>query len=119
MILVDGDNVEPVTRFACKKEDKVYNQPTHMPDDVYKALTWMIESPWYKWTKACGMKKSFWPWKITRFIHYVKVTKMAISRALSYEFYPETYIPNVKIEKTELGWSLYVQIWGHPDIQKI
>jgi hypothetical protein len=95
-------------------------QPEYMPDDIYEALCNMLQSAWYKWDKACDMKRPKYAfWKIPRFKHYVKVTKMAIRRTLSYDFYPETYIPNVRVKKIDDVWSLDVQIWGHPDIQRV
>jgi len=93
-------------------------KPKYMSDDIYQALLMMLESPWCDWHKACGMKRSFLPWKIRRFKHYVDVTKMAIRATLEDEFYPRQCIPNVRVEKVNDVWSLDVQTWGHPDIQK-
>ncbi len=89
-----------------------------MPNDVFQALTMMLASPWYKWNKACGMKRSLLPWKTIRFKHYVDVTKMAIRHTLSRNYYPDPCVPKVDIKKVKDKWSIDVTIWGHPDIQK-
>lgn len=89
-----------------------------MPNDIFQALVMMLASPWYRWEKACDMKRSYLPWKITRFKHYVDVTKMAIRRTLSYKHYPEPYIPRIDVVKIKDKWSLDITLWGHPDHQK-
>ena len=100
-------------------ENATSKRPLGMRNDVFKALTSILESPWYKWHKACGMRRPWLPWKIMRFKHYVDVTKMAIRETLSDKFYPRQAIPNVRVEKINDAWSLDVQIWGHPDIQNV
>jgi hypothetical protein len=96
-----------------------YKQPTMMTDETFRALLGMLKSPWYNWNVACGMKKPWAPWKLSRFKHYVEVTKMAIRDTLSDKHYPRLAIPNVRADKKNGLWSLDVQTWGHPDIQRI
>ena len=94
-------------------------KPELMSDELFQALNMMLESPWYKWDKACDIKRPRMPWKIPRFIHMVNVTKMAIKRTLSYDFYPESYIPRIDAELIDGLWSIDVTIWGKPEEVRI